>query len=146
MRFGRTTQGGFAAAVVGITAVTIWLSVAIPTREHAYARSQVADVRSAVLGAAAASSEGGTAGRCGVGPEQLHAPYVDDLKVNSRSCEASGVFTDGPNVARALRGARIVISLDRGNGTDGCRVSGGSGTSQADMPGSCRYELPQSLL
>lgn len=134
------------ALVVG---TSIWASVAIPNRNHAAARAQIANVLTNIAVRPDA---------CATPSATTQSPYVGRLDVNQRTCAVSIMLKSTAPVAPALRGTQLSLRPRQGRapaatGADEdtasgwhCEARGGHGASQADFPNSCRFYTEDLLL
>lgn len=126
------------AALVGVTALSIVMSVVIPARGVHAARAETIvawTLARSALTRAGASCEDPPASRAGL---------VAEVVVRAGQCVARITIPTDSSVPAAIRGAHLEVMAQGGHIR--CLVRGGHGAAASDFPAACRYRPAGMLL
>ncbi len=126
------------AALAGVTALSIVMSVVIPARGVRAARAET--VAAWTLARSALTRAGASCG----GPPALRAGLVAQVVAREGQCVARVTIPADSSVPAAIRGAHLEVMAQGGHIQ--CRARGGHGAAAIDFPAACRYRPAGMLL
>ena len=134
----KSALGWGLAALVGVTALSIGLSVVIPAHDTDAARAETgtawALARSALTGAGSACED----------PTVSSGGLTARVVAQGGRCVVHVTIPADPGVPAVVRGARLTAMVE--GGAIHCQVRGGHGAGALDFPAACHYRPTGMLL
>jgi len=126
------------AALVGVTLVSIGMSIVIPTDNARDARSET--MAAWTLGRTALTRAGDQCNKTRLSHEGL----VAQVTMHDGHCTAQVILPTDRTVTAIIRGARVNV-ISRASGIR-CLAEGGHGAGPLDFPAICHYHTQEMLL
>lgn len=134
----KSAWGWGLAALVGVTALSIEMSVVIPAHDTDAARAETA-----AAWALARSALAHTGSAC-QDPAMSSGGLTARVVAQGGRCVVHVTIPADPGVPGVVRGARLAVVVE--GGAIHCRVQGGHGAGALDFPTACHYRPTGMLL